>query len=216
MSATGRGSERRPSDYYPTPAWCVHRLLEDLALPGGVWLEPSAGEGAIIRAVNSRRFDVDWIAIEVREECAPALRAAGADAFVADFLGPDVGWTGRTRFFDVALLNPPFTHAQAFIERCKAMASWVCALERLNFLEGEERCEWLRADPPDVYVLPNRPSFTGDGTDSIAYAWFVWGPVRNRAAGRVQVLPVTPAAERRVPKLVLPEGVGQPAQVELL
>jgi hypothetical protein len=40
--------------------------------------------------------------------------------------------------------------------------------------------------------------------------------VRNRAAGRVQVLPVTPAAERRVPKLVLPEGVGQPAQVELL
>lgn len=216
MSSTGRGAERRPSDWYPTPSWCVHRLLEAVDLPGGAWLEPSAGDGAIIRAVNARRSDVDWIAIDVRPECEAPLRAVGADAFIADFLGPEVGWTGRRSFFDAAILNPPFTHAQAFIDRCKVMATWVCALERLNFLEGEERCEWLRADPPDVYVLPNRPSFTGEGTDSIAYAWFAWPPERNRFAGRLRVLRTTPAAERRVPKLVLPPGVGEPAQGALL
>lgn len=216
MSATGRGAERRPSDFYPTPAWAVARLLEVVDLPGGAWLEPSAGDGAIIRAVNARRSDVDWIAIDVRQECEAPLRAAGADTFIADFLGAEVGWTGRTRFFDVAILNPPFTHAQAFIDRAKNLANYVVALERLNFLEGEERCEWFRADAPDVYVLPQRPSFTGEGTDSIAYCWMVWGPERGRPAGRIQVLPVTPLAERRVPKLVLPPGVGEPVQGALL
>jgi len=216
VSATGRGALRRPADFYPTPSWCVARLLDVLPLPGGAWLEPSAGDGAIIRAVNARRADVDWIAIEARPECEAPLRAAGADTFIADFLGPEVGWPGRTRFFDVAILNPPFTHAQAFIDRCKALGSYVVALERLNFLEGEERCDWLRADAPDVYVLPNRPSFTGEGTDSIAYAWFVWTPERSRAAGTLRVLPLTTAAERRTPKLVLPDGVGEPLQGALL
>ena len=28
MSATGRGSERETADFYPTPAWCVDRLVE--------------------------------------------------------------------------------------------------------------------------------------------------------------------------------------------
>lgn len=32
----------------------------------------------------------------------------------------------------------------------------------------------MRSHTPDIYVLPNRPSFSGKGTDSIEYAWFVW------------------------------------------
>lgn len=82
----------------------------------------------------------------------------------------------------------------------------VVALERLNFLEGEARNAWLREQAPDVYVLPNRPSFTGDGTDSIAYAWFVWpAGQHDRTSGRLEILPSTPAAERRVQKLVIPD-----------
>lgn len=214
VSATGRGAERVVSDYYPTPAWCVARLLEAVLLPGGAWLEPAAGDGAIIRAVNEDRNDVTWSAVELREECAPALRTLlvpHGGVLIADFLQ-----VPKTVQFNVAVLNPPFSHAQAFIEKCQLMAVWVCALERLNFLEGEERNDFFRYDMPDVYVLPNRPSFTGEGTDSIAYAWFVWGPEQGRNDGRIVVLPTTPASERRVPKLVLPPGVGKPPQGSLL
>ena len=200
MSATGRGAVRRESDYYPTPAWCVHRLLEALDLPGGRWLEPSAGDGAIIRAVNTKREGVKWTAVEVRPECSAQLLDL-ADHAIADFLGASLG----LGHFDVAILNPPFSDAMAFIDRCKPMATWVCALERLNFLEGDARNASLRSDAPDVFVLPNRPSFTGEGTDSIAYAWFVWGPERNRRESRIVLLPLTPAAERKTPKLVIPE-----------
>lgn len=50
----------------------------------------------------------------------------------------------------------------------------VCWPLRLNFLGSKKRCKWLQADMPDVYVLPNRPDFTGDGGDATEYAWFVW------------------------------------------
>lgn len=191
---------RRGHDAYPTPVWCVHRLLEAVPLPGGRWLEPSAGDGAIIRAVNAVRSDVEWTAVELRSECAvplvelvrPPGRVAIADFETMHSLG----------YFDVAILNPPFVFAREFIAKCLQSANTICALERLNWLEGEARNGLLRECPPDVYVLPNRPSFTGRGTDSIAYAWFVWGPERRRDAGRIVVLPTTPAAERRANKVL--------------
>lgn len=211
MSATGRGAERRPSDYYPTPAWCVRRLLEEVYLPSGRWLEPSAGDGAIIRAVNAVRRDVEWWAVELRPECRESLEKTGAHVSVGvDYLRHSAG------HFDVALLNPPFSEAQAFIDRAKESAEWVVVLESLNFFGSEERNDWWRADVPDVYVIPNRPSFTGAGMDSVVYGWFVWTPERGRSIGRVRVLASTPAAERRVPRLVIPEGVGAPAQKELI
>jgi hypothetical protein len=70
----------------------------------------------------------------------------------------------------------------------------------LNWLGGDARGKWLRAVPmycPDLYVLPNRPSFTADGaTDSLNYAWMVWDPGNDRRPTWT-VLDSTPADERR-------------------
>lgn len=54
MSSTNRNSNtRRADDAYYTPAWCVRALLRTIGtLPGGLWLEPAAGTGAIARAVG--------------------------------------------------------------------------------------------------------------------------------------------------------------------
>jgi hypothetical protein len=60
-------------------------------------------------------------------------------------------------------------------------------LLRLNWLGGQARAAWHRANPCDVYVLPRRPSFTGKGTDATEYAWMVWGTGRG---GRWSVLEV--------------------------
>jgi hypothetical protein len=58
----------------------------------------------------------------------------------------------------------------------------VAFLLRLGFLESSKRLEfWRRWPCRKVFVLAERPSFTGGGTDSAAYALFWWDKVHQRA-----------------------------------
>jgi len=187
VSSTNRGSQRSPADYYATPEWCVWRLLEEVGLPGGCWIEPAAGDGAIIRAVG--RNDVVWDAWEIRSSEGPVLRACQgvANVHLGDFFeGPSAGRAGQGRY-DVAITNPPFRLAQEFIEASMSMAETTVMLLRLNFLASKARWEFMRKHAPDVYVLPTRPSFVNGKTDSVEYAWFVWTR-EPRREGRIKVL----------------------------
>lgn len=156
MSATARGAERVQHDAYHTPAWAVHRLLEACPLPGGVWLEPCAGEGAIIRAVDSIRTgdDYAWAACEVREECRGVLQELlGREPVIGSYL--DVELAGA----DVIITNPPYGIAFEIAQKALREAPTVALLLRLNWLASADRAEWLRANTPSVYVLPDRPAF---------------------------------------------------------
>lgn len=84
MSAAGRGAIRQPDDFYATPAWCVDALLRGCALPSGRWLEPTAGDGAIVGEVLRYRRDVLWHLVESRAE---ELQAGGG--LLARVLCPD-------------------------------------------------------------------------------------------------------------------------------
>lgn len=189
MSATGRSAVRDPSDYYATPAWCCKRLLEAVDLPGGLWLEPCAGEGAIIRSVADVRQDVRWHAVEYREECIPILDAIPGCAAVSgafqrkNGLGP----------YAVVLTNPPYRSALEFVQLALRFAPIVVMLLRLNWLASAEREPWMRTHTPSVLVLPDRPSFIGKGGDATDYAWLAWG---LHDPPTVQVLAATPLAER--------------------
>lgn len=200
MSATGRGAVRKIEDWYPTPAWCVRRLMERLPyLPGGgAWLEPGAGRGNIIAAARPFKPLVEWTAVELREECREPLNAVGAhEVLITDYLRLPV----PEPRFSVAIGNPPYSRAMEFIEKSLQVADVVAFLLRLNFLGSQKRAAFHHEHPADVYVLPDRPSFTGKGTDSIEYAWFVWYPGAWRAGrrdrGRIEVLPLTPEAEKK-------------------
>ncbi len=198
MSATGRGERLGgPDDFYATPAYCVNRLLEAVDLPGGRWVEPGAGSGAIVRAVNAHRADVTWTVVEKRGEEETGLRSLDRvfNVLIADFLGDSfVGGDGAT----VVIGNPPYNAAIDFITRCLALfpRAHVAFLLRLNFAASGSRAALMRRCPPDVYVLPNRPSFRNGKTDATEYAWFVWPPYM-RTHGTFQVLATTPAAERK-------------------
>lgn len=194
MSSTKRGRVRIRADNYPTPRWCVHRLLEALELPGGRWLEPCAGNGAIITAVNAIRNDVTWQAVEMRHTaCNQLMKVMPADHIIEDsFFQVAGGLFGK---YPVCLTNPPFSKAMEFVETCIPKAEHTVMLLRLNFLASEARSNFMRGTRPDVYVLPNRPSFTMSGkTDSIEYAWFHW---HEDSAGIVRVLSSTNKIERR-------------------
>lgn len=188
MSATGRGAKRRAQDFYPTPAWCVRRAIEAMGLPRGTWLEPSAGDGAIVREIRAHADRV--VAFDLRAECRDDLARSGADEVViADALATP--WPRA----DVVFGNPPFALADEFAALAVAAGVHAVLLLRLNWISARSRVAWMRAHRPDVWILPERPSFDGTGnTDATAYAWLHWHP---GAAGSVDWVETTPACERR-------------------
>lgn len=198
MSSTNRGMERTGFDAYPTPAWAVRRLMEAVRFKGGRWLEPCAGDGAIISTVD--RADVRWTAVEIQRQFEPLLRKIpGIESIeIGDFMDyrPPAALDSK-RPFDAVITNPPYLDAMEFVEHCLELSTHVTMLLRLNFLASNKRNTFMREHCPDVYVLPDRPSFTGNGTDSIEYAWFVWDSGARRTAGSIQVLPSTAPSERR-------------------
>lgn len=156
MSSTSRGGKRSPADFYATPAWTVHRFLERVTLPGGVWYEFAAGDGAIIRAVNEKRRDIAWYASELREECRPALEATDATTMIGSFLDVRPEQLQRPK---VSISNVPFSFAMEMILHSLKFSDHVVHLLRLNFLGTEERNEFFKFNMPNIYVIPDRVSF---------------------------------------------------------
>jgi hypothetical protein len=221
MSSTNRGRTRNRKDNYPTPKWAVRRLFEAVQLPiMGDWLEPCAGDGAIIRAVDEicRKDQMIlhpiWTALEIREKACEKLKALDVMAQVFVHHGDAlklIEKDGGKLEFSVCITNPPFLRAKEFIEACIPICGHVVMLLRLNFLSSQERYELMTHYTPDIYILPNRPSFfrkrvlnkktkklskkPRDVTDSIEYAWFHFHP---NASGKWQLLNQTPAEERKL------------------
>jgi hypothetical protein len=172
MSATNRGADRIASDNYPTPAWATRRLLESGALPRPgdkrprgakelVWLEPCAGDGAIVRQLVNQDPARIVFANELRAEsrAALSLMVTPSRVMISDYLAANIGLLvqpfGRA---DVIATNPPFDIAEAVVRKALTEAKWVAVLVRQGFM-GHERAEWMRDDMPDTYDLPDRPQF---------------------------------------------------------
>jgi hypothetical protein len=204
------------SEYFPTPGWCVHRFIERATfLPKGTWFEPCAGNGDIIQGVGDiRKSPIYWHANELRSECEPALRKLANQVVIGSFLDWKVE-PNAPRQYDVIITNPPFSLAMEVILKSLELADYVCMLLRLNFLGSADRHSFFREMMPDVFVIPERPSFDGKGADSIEYAWFVWPQPeqRKRSRGSFELLDTTPLAIRKKYK---PLDFRPTAQMQLL
>jgi hypothetical protein len=199
MSSTNRKSRRIVADDYPTPDWCIRQLLREVQFPGGNWLEPTAGDGSLIRAINNVRQDITWDTVELREACRDKLEEIPIinSITISDFLNIDPSYFST--HFSAIITNPPYSLAMPVIQHSlKFDTDFIIMLLRLNFLATNVRAEFMRATTPDVYVLPNRPSFTGGGTDSTEYAWFVWDKNNLKTHGRLEVLPALSKIKRKV------------------
>ena len=142
----------------------------------------------------------NWTAVEIQESFEEDIkkRLSQEKYLISDFFKVDNSFIKHP---NVIITNPPFNHALEFIKKAIELEpEYVCMLLRLNFLGSQERSDYLREHMPDIYVIPNRPSFTGGKTDSIEYAWFVWSKYNDygkNSSGKIVILETTPANIRK-------------------
>lgn len=179
------------AEFYPTPASAIQPMLDTplVALPAGVWIDPCVGTGRIPAAVNASRADVRWLMCDIDERHRPHIEqlVRPGDELLpfGDFVNRP--WTHERAA--LSMFNPPFSLALAFVLASMERADQVLMLQRLNWFGTKQRSRWLVRHCPDVYVLPERPSFTADGgTDSAEYAWFHWPAREERRTGTIAVL----------------------------
>jgi hypothetical protein len=145
VSSKGRGAPVVDSEFYPTPAWCTRRILEALPValcdPRLTWLEPCAGDGAIVSQ------------LPVAHISAGDIRDVTPHGRVNDHwqVSSFSGWVTPK---NVVITNPPFSLAPELIRHFLPRCDWLILLLRASF----RLSEW-RHNMPDEYKLPQRPEF---------------------------------------------------------
>ena len=209
MSSTRRKSNRDPYDNYPTPAWVVDAILDaitkhtppirnptlrlgmDSGSPLLSIVEPTAGEGAIIKRILSHP-DIttrNITAVEVRQEARGDLCALIPYNRVITKDVTTIRYQSSYRY-DLAIVNPPFNNAMAIAKWCLENARVVCLLQRASWSYTAARYEFMEQHKPDILQLTNRPSFTGKGTDSADYAWYIFHGSSNSRTYRTKPLSI--------------------------
>jgi hypothetical protein len=166
LVGTGKNPDGRPdTDFYSTPAWATEALLSRETFEGRI-LEPACGDGAMSKVLepyyNIHSFDKYDLGYGERQ----------------DFL------TYGEEYWNAVITNPPYRHAQEFLERAlfltKPHRGKVALLLKLQFLEGQKRAKILKDSPlKTVYVFSKRLTFYRNNIPMqnggmMAFAWYVW------------------------------------------
>lgn len=189
MSRAKAKADRAPQDSYETPPSAILPLFEH---PEGIdpkkyrnILEPCAGSGNILRALRQAGATGRLQAVELYERREAVTSGEFSLMDIADYIYWDdfrtlyPEWNIGTSF-DLIITNPPYSIAQAIIDRAFNIAqpdTVIAMLLRINFLASQNRREWWespRRAPSRLGILTKRPSFTGGKTDATEYAWYIW------------------------------------------
>lgn len=180
--------------YNSTPPWCVERLLDAVDIPGGRWLDPAVGEGAIVSTISRLRRNVYWTTMDKRQtEWAQIV-----GDYTAEKNNPLDGKQPISRF-DCIITQPPFDQAIEFVRQSTKRAKFTALFLRLNFLATAKRSRFFFWKQPNVYVIPERIRFRENApVDPHYYAWFTWFYDGYQRIGTIRVLDPTPL-EFRIP-----------------
>jgi hypothetical protein len=166
----------READFWPTPAWVTHALLD--AYPPSAQsvrfiLEPAIGDGAVARVCNERGYQTH-LGFDVRLDCAQQTLDCTESFICCDFLRQievaDAGGRG-------IITNPPFSLAREFVVACRKLEpDYLALLLPISALAGtqEWRPVWLEHPPTGMLFLLARPKFGGPGNDRLGTFWAVW------------------------------------------
>ena len=164
-------SEREENDYYATSPRAVEMLLDLEKFDNRIW-ECASGEDHIAKVLRERGYTV---------YCTDIVDRTGHTQ-VLDFLTSMVDWDG-----DI-ITNPPYKHAQEFVEHALASINnghKVAMYLKLSFLEGKNRQRlFAQKNLKYVYVAAKRMGCAKNGefydkeneyeAGAVAFAWFIW------------------------------------------
>lgn len=151
-------------DFYPTPSWATHALLDNENFSGEVW-ECACGDGAMSRVLETHGNTV----------FSSDLYDRGYGDIGVDFLQ-------SSRETENIITNPPYNSAEQFVKSgIKKSKKKFALLLRLAFLEGANRANTIfsQSPPSRVWVFSERITFypanaIKKGSGTTAYAWYVW------------------------------------------
>lgn len=165
-------------DFFPTPQAVIDQIiphaictLHNKRQPSV--LEPCAGDGRILYALHEQVKDAKLVAVE-QHHVIPY-----SDCVYEAHIGQDFLTWQTKKQFDLIITNPPFSLVSEFIKKSYDLlkiGGSMFFLARLGILAGQKRHRdlWTKFPPSNIYVMPKRPSFIGNGTDRYDLAWFHW------------------------------------------
>ncbi len=128
-------------------------------------LEPSAGNGAIVRCIP-KNVQLDAVELDPRMvgQLQTIRRPSGYNVIQADFMR----WRAQRGIYSLAIMNPPYGDGQdgAQVAKAARLCPRVVALVRANFVLGKARFHdlyrWCRLTR--IAILVVRPNFlTAEG-----------------------------------------------------
>ncbi|WP_417588479.1 NAD(P)-dependent oxidoreductase [Pararhodobacter oceanensis] len=161
-------------DFYPTPSWATHALIDNEKFDGDIW-ECACGDGAMSRVLETTGSTVKSTDLYDR-----GYGVSGVDFRTANATSVNI------------ITNPPFNASEEFVHSALRNTEKKFAfLLRLAFLEGIGRQKTIfNVSPPSrVWVFSERITFypknaERKGSGTTAYAWFVWD---KNASGSTEV-----------------------------
>lgn len=159
-----RFADLQGADFFPTPAWATHALIDNEGFHGEIW-ESACGNGAMSKVLEHASKSV-----------------ISSDLYDRGYGDSGVDFLESNRQADNIVTNPPYNAAEGFVRSGVTLAKRKFALLlRLAFLEGANRANtiFLEAPPSRVWVFSERITFypagaIQQGSGTTAYAWFVW------------------------------------------
>ena len=164
--------DAREAEAFETPRWAVEAILDREILTEWVY-DPCSGRGVLADAALERGymvFEMDkyfW----GREKC-----------LLGDFL--DNADSELVVSNNTVLMNPPFSLAVEFVERCFALnARKIVCFQRFAWWESKGRREFWEQHPPNrVYVCGDRatcwrfdiPEEERRNGTTTSHCWYVW------------------------------------------
>ena len=161
---TKRYADLDGPDYFPTPAWATHALIDNEVFKGEIW-ESACGNGAMSSVLETT-----------------GCKVSSSDLFDRGFGESGIDFLNSNRTADNIVTNPPFNCAEGFVKSgVKNSKQKFALLLRLAFLEGANRANTIFSicPPSRVWVFSERITFypagaVQAGSGTTAYAWFVW------------------------------------------
>ena len=154
MSATNRGGERKAYDFYATPPETIRSFLAnfDGISSSDRILEPSAGNGQIIKVLRESGYDNRIDAVELRPEERATLEALADNVTIGSLYDydPDCG-------YDDIIGNPPYSMALEFINKSLEL------LHPAGLLIFSTPCTSGPASPATGQTPPATPGSSGSG-----------------------------------------------------